>query len=172
MKQFNFARNWRKRIYPLLNKPSVIEALTSGLIITNPSYKTGDPPWLSGRGLINGQRAKKSCLSWYQPWRRCHYIAPFSYAIGNELYPELNWGLVSSTSHTVVIGYKNLYSPELILDILLFKNRPAQESLDFVMKKRWRFYTCLKQYLENLSLHTPPKNCYNSNYVSTTMSDV
>lgn len=147
MKQYDFSRNWRKRISPLLDKPEVVRALIMGMMLQGDDYKPGNPPWLHGRGPLNGQRAKEGCLSWYQPWGRCHFIAPFSWALGRELFPELRWGFITSDAHTVAIGYDGQWeSPELVLDILLFRENTAQESLDFAKAHGWRFYRTLSQY--------------------------
>ena len=104
-KQFDFARHWKAKIAPHLDDPDVVLALTFGMKLCDTNYRPGDPPWSCGRGPTNGQRAKKGCLSWYQPWGRCHYIAPFCWALGKKLFPELNWGFISSDLHTVVGGW-------------------------------------------------------------------
>jgi hypothetical protein len=118
------------------------------MLLQKGGYKPGDPPWLFGRGPLNGQRAKNGCLSWYQPWGCCHYIAPFSWAIGKELYPALKWGFITSDKHTVAIGYKDKWErPEWVLDILLFRKKTAQESLNFAQDQGWRFYRSLGRYM-------------------------
>ena len=147
MKQFNFSRNWRKKIVPLLNHPSVQKALHLGIGLGGIGYIPDDPPWLYGRGPLNGQRARKGCLSWYQPWGRCHLIAPFSWAIGKELFPDLKWGFISSDIHTVAIGFHDTWKqPECLMDILLFRKKTAQESLDFARSHGWKFYRSLHEY--------------------------
>jgi hypothetical protein len=143
-RQFDFARNWRNKIVPLLDDPSVVHALTFGMKLYDPAYRKGDTPWGFGRGPLNGQRARRGCLSWYQPWGRCHHIAPFSWALGKKLYPYREWELISSDIHTVVIGYLDDWEqPEWVMDILLFREKTAQESLDFAKLKKWRFYPSL-----------------------------
>jgi hypothetical protein len=147
MEQFDFARNWRKQIARLLDQPAVVRALTLGMGLQGDDYKPGNPPWLHGRGPLNGQRAKKGSLSWYQPWGRCHYIAPFSWAIGRALYPDLAWGFITSDAHTVAIGYhENWRQPEWIMDILLFRQKSAQESLDLAQSHGWKFYRSLSLF--------------------------
>jgi hypothetical protein len=165
MKQFNWSTNWRRRVAPLLNKRSVVKALTLGMMMQNDYYEEGDPPWEHGRGPLNGQKAKKGCLSWYQPWGRCHYIAPFAWAIGKELYPDLEWGFISGDLHTVVIGYEldgtpdPWQRPEWMVDILLFRKMTAQQSLDHAKKQiaaenvpdgvtssPWAFYPTFRSY--------------------------
>lgn len=151
-RRFNFARHWRSRIVPLLDDPVVVRALTLGLKLYDIDYEMGEPPWLCGRGPLNGQRARKGCLSWYQPWGRCHYIAPFCLALGQRLYPDLNWGFVSSDAHTVVVGWgDDCDQPEWVMDILLFREKSAQESLNFAKGDGWRFYDSLISYAASFS---------------------
>jgi len=147
MKQFDFARHWGKRIRPLLEKPAIVTALNLGMMLQGDDYEPGNPPWLHGRGPLNGQRAKEGCLSWYQPWGRCHYIAPFSWAIGKELFPGLNWGFITSDRHTVAIGFQDDWRyPQLVFDILLFRNQSASESVAFAQDHGWKFYRSLAKY--------------------------
>jgi hypothetical protein len=159
IKQFNFSRHWKKRIVPILNEPDVRLALHLGMAGIDSQYEFGDPPWRLGRGPLNGQRAKSGCLSWYQPWGRCHDIAPFVWAIGKELYPELNWGFISGRLHTVVVGYKDDFNrPEYVMDILYFKRMTANESLNFAKispnhmpNAGWGFHPTLRHYLATFS---------------------
>lgn len=152
MKQFDFERNWRRTVVPHLQKPAVVCALHLGLVLGDMSYRPGVPPWLLGRGSLNGQRARKGSLSWYQPWGRCHYIAPFCWALGMEIYPDLKWGFVTSDSHTVAIGYADQWEqPTWVMDILLFREKTAEESLAFAQSHGWKFYRCLPWYLASLS---------------------
>ena len=147
VKQFDFGRNWRKKVVPLLEKPAVVMALHLGMGLQRDSYKPGDPPWLHGRGPMNGQRAKEGCLSWYQPWGRCHYIAPFAWAIGQELFPDLKWGFITGERHTVAIGFDHGWQqPEWVFDILLFRTKSAQESVAFAKGRGWRFCRTICQY--------------------------
>jgi hypothetical protein len=130
-----------------LEKPAVVMALNLGMGLQGDDYKPGDPPWEHGRGTLNGQRAKEGCLSWYQPWGRCHYIAPFSWAIGRELFPDLNWGFITSDPHTVAIGYRDDWrQPEWVMDILLFRKKTADESLAFAQSQGWKFYRSLSRF--------------------------
>lgn len=146
-KQFNFARHWKSKIVPLLDDATVVKALTLGLKLYDINFDEGDPPWLCGRGQWNGQRAREGCLSWYQPWGRCHHIAPFCWALGQKLYPDLKWGFISGEWHTVVIGWSDDWEqPEWVLDILLFRDNSAQESLDFAKQREWKFHSSLAHY--------------------------
>jgi hypothetical protein len=152
MKQFNFARHWKSKIVPVLDKPAVVYALTFGLKLNDLSYKVGDPPWLSGRGPLNGQRAREGCVSWYQPWGRCHHIAPFCWVLGRELYPDLKWGFMGGDLHTAVIGYQEAWEePEWVMDILWFREWSATKSIGFVKMRNWEFYPHLHQYLATFS---------------------
>lgn len=147
VRQFSFARHWRNKIAPLLGNPTVNKMLTLGLMQVDPNYKPGDPPWLVGRGPLNGQRARDGCLSWYQPLGCCHHIAPFSWALANLLYPDLSWGFATGELHTVVIGYDKLpETPKMVFDILLFKQMTAKQSLNFVFERNGMFCLTPRSY--------------------------
>jgi hypothetical protein len=116
-----------------LNEPEIKLALHFGLIIQNPKhYRAGDPPWREGRGPINGQRARPGKLSWYQPWGRCHAIAPFAWAVAQRLYPKHAWAFLTSERHTVAVGLNAHDEIEMVADILLFKTLSAEQSVAFV----------------------------------------
>jgi hypothetical protein len=147
MKQFDFARNWRKKIVPILNTPSVENSLFAGMRLQGDGFVSGDPPWLHGRGPDNGQRAKKGCLSWYQPWGRCHSIAPFAWAIGMALEPNLTWGFFTGDFHTVAVGFeKDPERPEVVMDILQFRRFTAEDSIAFVKEKNPKYYKSFVEY--------------------------
>ncbi|APZ93291.1 hypothetical protein [Fuerstiella marisgermanici] len=147
MKRFDFAGRWRGQIVPHLNDQEVAFTLTWGMQLLRPDYEDGNPPWHCGRGLPNGRSPREGCLSWYQPVGRCHHIAPFCWAIGRKIYPQLNWGFVSGEHHTVVIGYKaDWQEPEWLMDILLFREKTAIESLAFVKSREWKFYPTIVDY--------------------------
>jgi uncharacterized protein (DUF779 family) len=149
-RQYNFARNWNSKIRPHLDDPGVTTALTFGMKLCDINYSPGDPPWLYGRGPLNGQRARKGCLSWHQPWGCCHYIAPFCWALGRKLYPNLQWGFISGKWHTVVIGWSNNWkAPDWVMDILLFRRKSAQESLAFAKEREWKFHDSLPRYVSS-----------------------
>jgi hypothetical protein len=78
-----------------------------------------------------GRRVVKGTLSWYQPRRCCHSIAPFALELGRLLFPDLSWKLLSSDRHTVPVGYDAHGEPRGVMDILLFERFSAQRSLDF-----------------------------------------
>jgi len=151
-KRFDFRRHWKRKIVPLLNDPGVVKTLTFGLQLHVPEYREGDPPWEYGRGPWNGQRARRGCLSWYQPWGRCHWIAPFCWALGRKMFPDLEWGFITGDLHTVVIGWRDDWeNPEWVMDILLFKDKTADESLAFVKSREWTLCRSLAQYLASFS---------------------
>jgi hypothetical protein len=131
IKQVNFQRLW-PRISQWLNERDVTMALHFGLMCQNQHYEIGNPPWLEGRGPLNGQRARCGKLSWFQPWGRCHAIAPFARAICKRLYPGHVWGFLTSDIHTVVVGLDTEDRIKRVGDILLFKELSAKESLAMV----------------------------------------
>ena len=61
IRQFDFARHWRRKIVPLFKeKRAVVQALNLGMLLQHDDYIPGNPPWIcSGRGLLNGQRARR-----------------------------------------------------------------------------------------------------------------
>lgn len=131
MKQVNFSRQWT-RIADWLNDDDIRLALNFGLLCQNQEYKLGSPPWFEGRGPLNGQRARPGKLSWYQPWGRCHAIAPFAWAVCKRLYPKLTWAFLTSEDHTVAVGLNTEDQIQKVGDILWFKNLTAEESVTFV----------------------------------------
>ena len=129
--QFDFDEHWDE-IKPHLNSKSVSFALELGMKLLNPERKVGDPPWLEGGVPIDGQEGKPGELSFYQPWGRCHWIAPFAWAIGKKLYPDLLWGFLTSQSHTVAVGLVD-GEMKVVMDILNFDRMTAEESIELVM---------------------------------------
>ena len=79
------------------------------------------------------------------------------------LYPELDWGFITSEAHTVVVGYFNDWQrPVWVMDILLFKENTAQKSLDFVQSKETKFYASLGRYAA--SFFADPVLAYETTY--------
>ena len=128
--QFNFREHWEE-IKPHLNSKSVFFALEVGMKTLNPKREIGDPPWLEG-GVCDEPDGVPGELSFYQPRNRCHWIAPFAWAIGKKLYPDLRWGFLTSQSHTVAVGFAD-DEMEIVMDILNFEWMTADESIEIVM---------------------------------------
>lgn len=64
------------------------------------------------------------------------------------MYPALEWGFVSGKFHTVVVGHEdNWRHPKWVMDILLFRDRTANESLEFAALKNCEFFPHLAEYL-------------------------
>jgi hypothetical protein len=99
-----------------------------GMTMYDPNWTWENGPHAIGRGDLNGQRVFKNKLSWYQPWGRCHWISFFACAIGVLNYPDLDWQFVSGHCHTVPVGCRG-GEPLVVMDILQFKTKTAQESL-------------------------------------------
>lgn len=143
-KQFDFSRNWRKRIKPLLNDPLVEKSLALGMTFLDHRYRPGMPPCLFGR---LGHLGRPNTVSWYQPEGRCHHIAPFAWALGRRLYPTLNWGFLSGPLHTVVIGSKADWKhSEWVMDILNFRELSATQSLSLAQVGTPAYYESLERY--------------------------
>jgi hypothetical protein len=73
--QFNWRREWEKKVVPYLNEPLVQASLDTGMRIIDSDWKSGDAPHLMGCRICD--RVVKGALSWYQPLNRCHHIALF-----------------------------------------------------------------------------------------------
>jgi hypothetical protein len=102
------------------------------MTLCDPDWQPGWAPYQFGR--CNTRRAVPGKLSWYQPVGRCHYIAFFSMAIGVLNYPDLDWRFVSGTQHTVPVGYGPDGRPRVVMDILLFGRRTADESIQLAQQ--------------------------------------
>ena len=151
LKQFNFARYWKSKVVPHLDDPDVVGALTLGMKLDNGDYSKGDPPWECGTIPLDGQELpSEGSLEWYQPRNQCHDIAPFCWALGQKIYPDLKWGFVSSRRHTVAVGWSEDWEqPEWVLDILQFQEWSAQKSLDFVKEMDWKYHDSLARYVSS-----------------------
>jgi hypothetical protein len=127
--QFNWRRNWKKRVEPLLGNPLVQGALDLGMGILDPNWRRGDPPHLLGRLDPGVGRIVEGKLSWYRPHGRCHWIVFFSYIIGLLNYPSLRWEIVSGDLHTIAVGYDANGDPNMVMDILLFDCMTGEDSI-------------------------------------------
>lgn len=143
MRQFNWSRNWPK-VEKHLDDIDVQFALDLGMSILDPYWESGDAPCDFGRGPMNGQRVVFKKLSWHQPWGRCHWIAPFSWAIGQKLFPSLKWSFLTGDFHTVAVGLKN-NDIEIVMDILLFKENSAESSIALVKKSEWKMCDTIQE---------------------------
>lgn len=134
-KQFDWEAEWG-RVRPLTLDRYVDAWLVMGMMSHSPKWEPKDGPHSIGRGAINGRPTPaKGTLEWYQPSGRCHWIAPFSWAVGRKLYPSLRWGFYTAEYHTVAVGCTpGTEAVEVVMDILLFKNHTGQGSLDWVGK--------------------------------------
>ena len=132
--QFNWRRNWSRRVAPHLDHELVQASLELGMMMLDPNWQRGDPPFVLGAIPCDRTRVVPGKLSWYQVWSRCHWIAFFSMAIGVLNYPELDWRFVSGDLHTVPVGYGPDGSPKVVMDILLFDSMTAQESIAQAMR--------------------------------------
>lgn len=126
--QFNWRRHWKKKVEPHLGLPIVQGALDLGMKLLDPGWKRGDPPHALGR-WVPFKRIVKGKLSWYQPVGRCHWIVFFSYVVSLLNYPHLRWDIATGDLHTVAVGYERSGDPEVVMDILLFDEITAEESL-------------------------------------------
>ncbi len=131
--QFNFRRLWRRKVEPHLPSPIVQGALDLGMSLLDRQWKTGDPPHALGRlGFTptgRKRRVVRGKLSWYQPLGRCHWIVFFTYVLGHLIHPHLRWDIVTGDLHTVAVGFDGNGDPEVVMDILLFHEISAEESL-------------------------------------------
>ena len=126
--QFDWSRNWKKKVEPHVNVPLVRLSVEMNMKDLDPTWTWEDGPHAVGRGRLNGQRVTKNKLSWYQPWGRCHWISFFACAIGVLNYPELDWHFISGQCHTVPVGSWN-GKHKVVMDILNFRIITAEESI-------------------------------------------
>lgn len=56
-------------------------------------------------------------------------------AVGVLNYPHLDWRFISGDLHTVPVGYGQDDEPAVVMDILLFDSKTAEESIAFAMQK-------------------------------------
>lgn len=101
--------------------------------MVDPKWAPGDPPYRLGD---EPRRARKGTLEWYQPRRLCHAIAYFAMAIGVINYPKLRWKFLSGLCHTVPVGYDESGQPRVVMDILLFDDMTAEESIRFALLRK------------------------------------
>jgi len=57
-------------------------------------------------------------------------------AIGVINYPKLRWKFVSGRCHTVPVGYDKNRHPRVVMDILLFDDMTADESIEFALLRK------------------------------------
>jgi len=126
--QFNWRRHWSTKVAPYLHEDLVQLSLNVGMKALDPNWTPGGGPFSYGAIGFN-TRIVKGKLSWYQPLNRCHHIAFFSMAIGVLNYPDLDWRFVSGDRHTVPVGYDGEGNPRVVMDILLFEDHTAAESI-------------------------------------------
>ncbi len=132
--QFDWQKHWEKKVKPYLNHPCVQFSLNLGMHMVAPTWKPGDPPYRLGDD--GPARAQKGTLAWYQPCRQCHGIAFFAMAIGVINYPKLRWKFVSGRCHTVPVGYDESGQARVVMDILLFEDMTAEESIRFALLRK------------------------------------
>jgi hypothetical protein len=132
--QFDWRKEWKKRVKPHLQNPFVDLALNFGMILCDRGWNPGDAPYLVGAIGFRPSAPRKGTLDWYRPLRRCHFISFFSLLIGVINYPELEWRIVSGRCHTVPVGYDKDGEPRVVMDILLFERYTAEESIEFALR--------------------------------------
>lgn len=133
--QFNWRRHWSRKVAPHLEKEDVQISLDLGMMMLDRTWQRGDPPYLLGAMPFLWSRAVPGKLSWYRPFGRCHFIAFFSMAIGVLNYPHLDWQFVSGPLHTVPAGFAADGQPKVVMDILLFDELTAEESIGHATNK-------------------------------------
>lgn len=153
--QFDWKRYWNKVVAPHLDQPLVQASLDLGMMMFDKSWQHGDPPYRLGREPY--RRAAPGSLSWYRPYGLCHYIAFFSMAIGVLAHPRLDWRFASGDLHTVPVGSEPGGGPAVVMDILLFDQNTAEESLALAAKKDdlgvnwdWRYNYFIGQFVPGL----------------------
>lgn len=146
--QFDWSRHWSKKVVQYLQDKAVRRALCSGLKRYDSNYKDGVPPFILGSIPCDERRVIEGRVSWYQPYGRCHYIAPFARAIGEKLYPQYRWGFLTSEKHTIAIGMDG-QEIRIVMDILLFRQYSAEDSISFVKEDAsWKMCFTIKELFQ------------------------
>lgn len=152
--QFNWRRHWAA-VVPHLSDPEVVAALETGLseykFCGHPLWK-GEPPWEMGRAHQGTPQPGQ--LEWYQPHGRCHWIAPFAWAIGKKLFPELLWGFLTSEAHTVAIGLKK-GKIQVVMDILCFHSNWPEDSIAAVQGDPWKICYTIQELFSSEDTQPP-----------------
>lgn len=135
---FDFYSNWDSLIKPHLLDPYVQFALNQGMEDLEYNYKINgilceNYRWYHGKAPYSMSQSENKhdktprlhSLDWYRPLQCCHWILPFSFALGEIICPELEWKYRHSRRHSVAIGYeKNINNDEIpiiIFDILNYE---------------------------------------------------
>jgi hypothetical protein len=146
---FNFRKNWYK-IKPFLFDEYVQSELNEAMYeymqnemenldeegikydIENFTWIPGTAPYLMTTSdyWCYKRKPKDYSVGWYQCIHACHWISRFALALGEKLYPELDWMILQSDRHSIACGFKNNIS-YMIFDILNFETMSVEQVMVF-----------------------------------------
>ena len=149
---FNFREHWSNKVKPILNDMEVQQALNEGMskyvkqlnrynklegIDSRAVWRDGGCPFLYAdlSQIAPHQRIqpKAGSLEFYQPFGKCHWIAPFSLVLAQKIYPHDKWLIQKDLRQHSTVTNK---SRTIVFDILLFeRNYTAREALVFAGDK-------------------------------------
>lgn len=166
-KFFDFKRHWAKKVKPHLQDPQVQGLLNYGmqnwvcqrnieLIQMGSSHRwswePGDCPYrLSGDLALHPRWPRDGSYRWYQPFGKCHWIAPFLLGLAKKIYPKDSWYIQRGYFHTTVTNTNKT----IVFDILLFERgyTPRQALIyagDYPETRAERLYIDIIERLESL----------------------
>ena len=129
--QFDWCRHWKRKVRPYLDERLVQRCLDFGMRLGYSTWRRGDAPFEYGApDMCHDRDPRPGTLRWYQPLCRCHNIAFLSLAIGVLNFPELDWRIVTGELHSVPVGHDPNGEPKVVMDILLFEDMTAEESIN------------------------------------------
>src|SRR5262249_52710814 len=110
----------------------------------------------NGDEVYEGEDYTKHTFNAYRPFSKCYYIARFSQAVGEVLYPDLVWRCIGDEIHGVAVGivkgdptgyrFERLGRIAIVSDILLQpadnigRGLTAEESLALCTYRRYAFW--------------------------------
>ena len=79
-------------------------------------YNTNQKAWDKYNELEAPFYPQPRTPDWYRCWGACHWIAGWNCAIGELLFPDMDWGVVKADEHSTAIGSDS--SGGMFMDIL------------------------------------------------------
>jgi hypothetical protein len=149
MKLFNFRKNWHK-VKPYLFDKDVQDALNEGMFEMmeneienfkeqNIKYDPNNFIWIPGSApylyttssyWCDRRKPKPYSVGWYQCIHACYWLSPFCCALGEKIYPELDWQILENNRHSIAVGFKDCWS-YMVFDILNFETLALEDIMDF-----------------------------------------
>jgi hypothetical protein len=78
---------------------------------------------------------KVDTLEWFQCFHGGHYLAPFLRELGERIFPELTWDIMTGDAHSLAYGTDETGNIKVLFDILNFKEMSAMELIELATPK-------------------------------------